>query len=190
MKVTIKLKPRGRGIYVDNKGDLYLGYPKRKVAYMALKEQQKLIYLYANRFVFPIVVGVLILLVSTWYYGLLSSLILFIAIEISYKKLFIPSLIEYKNVEFLDIENLRSDLNNIQNTTLTNKVINVFLLLLLMSFMSINAYFTISNSSDYSEFNSVALIIATFIVDTVCIYYIASYIRAIFIQNKVEKVKK
>ena len=163
MKMNIgKLERKGKNLYEDRSGRLFIYSKKDNCVYMIGKEKLKQFSIYQSRFIIPIVLLILIGYYLSWTIAVCVAIIAYLIFEITYRHIFL------KDLTVLNPSVLPED-KNIENRYLTdNKLSNVlrtlvalvFVVLLIINFITQNPNWN-SIKSYINDPDNIFLLVAT-----------------------------
>lgn len=179
---------KGRNLYEDAGGRLYIRDGKKNRFYVVPKEDNAKFTFYQNRIALPIAALVLMGFFVDWFLGVIISAVMYIVFEIFYRLLFLNKLTIIENI---DLSKIKYSDNNIRNKGIKTNITRIVVALILMVAVSANLIMTVPdwyNISTYQQnLDQAIVLIGTLVCIIFTIIVVISSIKAILMQDKVRK---
>lgn len=168
MKAKIEeLKPQGNGVYEDKKGRSYIADRKNRALYLIDKDSRKQLSFYQSRHLVPVILIIMVGFYFNWYLALILAVLSYVILEILYRKLYLPRMTRYDDVDIPAEPTLKDNLSDFPTGRLVLiAVLSVVMMLMLMvnTAVTVRSFETLLNNPAALIMSAVSLALCTFAV--------------------------
>lgn len=179
---------RGRNLYEDAGGRLYIRDGKSNRFYVVSKEDTAKFTFYQNRIAVPIAILVLMGFFVDWIVAIVAALIIYFVFDLLYKLFFLNRLTVIENI---DLSKIKYSDNNIRNKSIKTNIIRLIVAFVLVIAVFLNLMMSVPmwyKLETYQQnLDHLFVLIGTVVCIIFTIIVIFSSVRTILMQKKVQK---